>query len=125
VAARLRLSNADTRRLLEMCPPVALAPDADERERRRMLYTYEATRITDGAWLALAEAGDDRFRAWIADAERWQRPKLPVDGDDAKRLGISPGPGLGDALRRAEDAWIASGFTLDREALLILLARKS
>jgi len=125
VATRLRLSNADARRLLEMCPPLTLSPDAGERERRRLLYAYEAARISDNAWLALAETGDERHRAWIADAERWQRPKLPVGGKDAQRLGIAPGPALGDALRRVEDAWIASDFALDREACLGLLAREN
>jgi len=122
---RLRLSNADARRLLEMCPPLALAPDANTRERRGLLYAHEATRVSDSAWIALAETGDERFRAWIADAERWQRPKLPISGEDAQRRGIAPGPALGEALRRVEDAWIASDFALDREACLALLARKS
>ena len=123
-AARLRLSNAEARRLLEMCPPLALAPDASERERRRLLYAHEMTRISDSAWLALAQTGDERFRAWIASAEGWQRPKLPIGGEDAQRLGVAPGPGLGEALRRVEDAWIASDFALDREACLALLARR-
>jgi poly(A) polymerase len=125
IALRLRLSNADARRLVEMCPPLTLSPDADARERRRTLYAYEASRVGDGAWLALAETGDDRFRAWIEDAAAWQRPRLPIGGEDAQRLGIARGPALGQALRRVEDAWIASDFTLDRETCLSLLARSA
>ncbi len=121
-AARLRLSNAETRRLIEMCPPLTLAPDADARSRRRMLYAHEVVRVRDSAWLALAESGDDRYRSWIEDAGSWQRPKLPVGGEDAQRLGLAAGPHLGAALRRVEDAWIASDFTLDRDACLKLLA---
>lgn len=45
-------------------------------------------------------------------------PRFPVSGGDLMRLGMRPGPALGAALERLERAWIDSGFTLDREALL-------
>jgi poly(A) polymerase len=122
VARRLRLSNAEARRLAEMSPPLTLAPDADARTRRSTLYAYEARRVGDAAWLALADSGDKRFKAWIDDADTWQRPRLPIGGEDAQRLGIPQGPALGEALRHVEDAWIASDFTLDRSACLDLLA---
>lgn len=121
-ALRLRVSNAEAWRLVEMCPPLALPADADEKARRRMLYAYEASRVRDGAWLALADTGDLRYRTWIEEADAWQRPRLPVDGEDAQRLGVPKGPALGQALRQVEDAWIASDFSLDREACLKLLA---
>ena len=122
---RLRLSNAETRRLVEMCPPLTLSPDADAKARRRTLYAYEAGRVRDSAWLALATSGDPRYRAWIDEADAWQRPRLPVGGDDAQGLGLPKGPALGQALRRVEDAWIASDFALDRESCLKLLASAS
>ena len=120
-ALRIRLSNAETRRLIEMCPPLALLPEAESAARRRTLYGYEANRVRDGAWLALAETGDQRYRRWIEDADAWQRPKLPVGGEDAQRLGVPQGPALGQALRQVEDAWIASDFTLDRAGCLRIL----
>ncbi len=120
-ALRLRLSNAEARRLVEMCPPLALAPDANAQARRRALYAYEASRVRDAAALALAETGDQRYRDWVESADAWQRPALPVGGKDAQQAGVAPGPGLGEALRRVEDAWIASDFALDREACLKLL----
>lgn len=121
-AQRLRLSNAETRRLNGMCPRLSLAADAPAPARRRVLYTYDAERVCDAAWLSLADTGDARFRDWIKDADTWQRPTLPVGGEDAQDLGIPAGPALGAALRRIEDAWVASDFKLGREACLKLLA---
>src|SRR5690606_37563724 len=117
-AQRLRLSNAEARRLTELSPPLALAADADPRARRRTLYAHEAQRVRDSAWLALAETGDARYRDWIADADAWTRPRLPVAGADAQAAGIAAGPALGAALRRVEDAWIEADFALDRAACL-------
>jgi poly(A) polymerase len=42
---------------------------------------------------------------------------FPVASADIPRTG----PALGEALRALEEAWIASDFTLDREALLARL----
>jgi poly(A) polymerase len=45
-------------------------------------------------------------------------PRFPLSGADLIAQGMRPGPRLGVALERLERAWIESGFTLDREALL-------
>jgi poly(A) polymerase len=45
-------------------------------------------------------------------------PRFPVTGGDLIAAGQKPGPELGERLRRLEAAWIESGFTLDRDALL-------
>ncbi|MDB5622290.1 MAG: tRNA nucleotidyltransferase [Devosia sp.] len=45
-------------------------------------------------------------------------PPLPISGADLVALGMKPGPTLGKELGRLEAMWIASGFRLDREALL-------
>jgi hypothetical protein len=33
-------------------------------------------------------------------------------------MGMAPGPGVGDALRKLEDWWMASGFAPGRQDLL-------
>jgi poly(A) polymerase len=43
---------------------------------------------------------------------------FPLGGNDLISLGYVPGPALGAELARLEQAWIESGFVLDREALL-------
>jgi poly(A) polymerase len=45
-------------------------------------------------------------------------PRFPLSGSDLIAAGQKPGPELGERLRRLEAAWIDSGFTLDRAALL-------
>ncbi len=43
---------------------------------------------------------------------------FPLKARDLTMAGFDPGPNLGEALARAEAAWIASGFSLDKTALL-------
>lgn len=45
-------------------------------------------------------------------------PRFPVTGGDLLAAGLGAGPAVGETLRRLEQRWIESGFTLDREALL-------
>jgi poly(A) polymerase len=49
--------------------------------------------------------------------QRWTAPKFPLKAADFTRRGIFPGPALGQAMRSAEDAWIAANFPADRAAL--------
>jgi poly(A) polymerase len=55
---------------------------------------------------------------WRADLARGAAARFPVAADDLMP-GLA-GPALGQRLRLLEDRWIASGFTLDRAALLAL-----
>jgi poly(A) polymerase len=45
---------------------------------------------------------------------------MPLGGADLLACGIREGPALGAALKKAEEAWIASDFQLTREQLLAL-----
>ncbi|RUT34949.1 CCA tRNA nucleotidyltransferase [Arsenicitalea aurantiaca] len=45
-------------------------------------------------------------------------PRFPVSGGDMVRIGVSPGPEMGRILRKLEQKWIESGFTLERETLI-------
>jgi poly(A) polymerase len=85
-------------------------------ERRRAL------RRPEGAALArLAAAIDpDRSANYTAWAERDANPEpCPVTAADLLAAGHRPGPALGAALRRIEDAWLAGAAT-DRAGLLRL-----
>ncbi len=43
---------------------------------------------------------------------------MPLAAADLIAAGMAPGPTLGQALARAEAAWIESDFALDKTALL-------
>lgn len=95
-----------------------------------MLYEGDRQALLDRLRLALATArakavSDDKamieasgYSRLIRLAEKWEKPTFPVKGGDLAALGFQPGPKLGAALKKLEGAWITSGFTLDRTALL-------
>ena len=49
--------------------------------------------------------------------QRWTAPAFPLRAADFIARGLEKGPGLGAALARSEEAWIADGFPMDRKAL--------
>ncbi len=130
LAARLRLSTAEANRLQRWALTPAVVPETAEGALARMLYLGDPQGVTDRLRLALAaargraaqsdgalvEAGG--FFRQLAYAGKWQRPVFPVKGADLAGLGIAQGPKLGALLRRIEEEWMETGFTLGREALL-------
>ncbi len=67
---------------------------------------------------SLSNWGDAGKLAVVEQLQRLDVPRFPIRGNDLVGLGMPPGRELGATLERLERAWIASGFTLDREALL-------
>jgi tRNA nucleotidyltransferase/poly(A) polymerase len=119
---RLRLANAEFRRLESMGDRWwQLSPDRGEAAARALLYRIGAENFRDRASLALARsqarADDKAWRELIALPARWTPPKFPLAAKDFLDRGIAKGPALGEALARAEKAWIAAGFPIERAAL--------
>ena len=116
VCEALRLANRDAARLeawaRDDAPPLA---GLTGPVLRAALYNLGPQTMADHAMLS----GRD-VRDIMAAIRVWRRPEFPITGDDALQAGLS-GPQIGIALRRAEQAWVASDFTLDRNALLDLL----
>jgi len=48
----------------------------------------------------------------------WEPPRYPLRGADLLSHGVDNGPGLGQMLSDAEARWVASGFRLEKAALL-------
>lgn len=130
LAARLKFSNAETERLVQWANAPAPVSTWTEGAFEKMLYRGEVRGFVYRLRLALASARgraveDDKalieaggFSRLLAFAEKWEKPVLPVKGADLTALGVTQGPKVGDTLRALETAWIDSGFTLDRDALL-------
>ena len=73
------------------------------------------------SWVFSGETPEHRcWRSAFEIARDWQAPHFPLTGDDLIRAGMSPGPQVGEALWKAKEAWIESGYTLVREELLSL-----
>lgn len=122
LATRLRLSNAEQSVLLLGASDHERRELPDEAAARRSLYQLGPCKFEAHVLLASADEGvppdDKHWRQALRLADRWQAPEFPLRGTDITALGEVKGPEIGAMLRRLEADWIASDFTLDREALL-------
>ena len=117
VARRWRLSGREAERLAALVltdlPDVA----APEASHRAWVARHGGQLHADLLLLAAALHGGDP-RPAVALARSWSAPPFPLSGHDLLAAGVSAGPELGRRLRALRDLWIASDFTLDRQALL-------
>jgi poly(A) polymerase len=136
VAERLRLSNAERERLIVMAePPARISIALDERMQRQRLYALGGRSVRDlailswAAELAIAPrqplAKSEAWQDLLARADSWTKPTLPVGGEDAKALGVAPGPEMGKLLKAIEAWWIEGDFRAEREACLAELKRRA
>lgn len=121
IANQLKMSNEERQRLnwaAKDDTPIRAGMSA--QDMRRSVYEIGAGVFRDR--VLLQWAGDGAAWAQIyAGAGEWERPVMPVSGDDLLERNVTEGPAIGEALRRLEGAWIDSDFTLDKQALLALL----
>ncbi len=121
LSQRLRLSNAETKRLDSMGHRWWRLAGMDETIARRRLYRLGAPRYHDRMMQAFARAGRDADLAtWqhlIGLPQRWQPPTFPLKAADFIARGVAQGPALGHIVALAEDAWLASDFALDPPTL--------
>lgn len=120
VGERLKLSNADRERLLQVAGPSELMPTMDARQRRLQLYRLGDGLYRDRVHLAWAVAPKSDAEAWrqlLAVADQ-PIPEFPLKGRDALDLGIEPGPEVGRLLAAVERWWIEGDFQADRKACL-------
>ncbi|GAA0660695.1 poly(A) polymerase [Sphingomonas insulae] len=95
VGARLKLSNADRKRL------VAATQGPGDADARALAYRVGTASAIDRLLLAGCA---------IADITDWTPPVLPIGGGALVQRGLRKGPEVARVLRAIEDRWIAGGF---------------
>ncbi len=121
LATRLRLSNAEAKRLDTMGHRWWRLVEMDEARAKQRLYRLGAETYRDRLLLAWARAGGRTdpapWREFATLPQRWSAPKFPLKAADFIARGIAEGPMLGHVLTLAEDAWLAADFPLDAPSL--------
>jgi len=122
IAERFRLSNAQTARLIDVTgAQEKIVSYLSIKEVRKWLYRLGAARFKDRVFLRWTEDPKEsnaiQWRALLALADAWQRPKFPLTGESVKVAGVPEGPLIGRILGEVEDWWIDSDFIDDEFSL--------
>jgi len=134
VASRLRLSNAETNRLVALSDPDEWPLEGmDQQAARRMLHHLGAETFRDLALIAWAGHRDQQMRPPVGESERWQQlldladdwqpVSLPVKGQDLVARGVPQGPEIGRILAKLEGWWEAGDYRASRDEALAQLDR--
>ncbi|WP_116089799.1 CCA tRNA nucleotidyltransferase [Sphingomonas crusticola] len=99
VAARLKLSNNQRKRLM-------LAAEPGEPEPARLLA--HAIGVTAARDRLLLRSDDPT--AGLAQLYGWTPPRLPIGGGDLVKLGLTAGPIVAATLHAIERRWVDEGF---------------
>ena len=122
VADRLKMSNADRRRLAALAPARhGLDVALDREAQRRAIFDLGPELFRDRVLLAWAGDRDGNAASWRAMLDTlngWEAPRLPLKGADIVALGVPEGPGVGLVLRRVAAWWRARDFPPDRARCL-------
>ena len=120
---RLRLSNAERKRLAGLAAPWPVDPNAGPKAQRLSLYRIGGERYHDLALLIAADGQvtANRLQELLQLAETWSIPRFPLRGADVAALSIVPGPRTGELLAAVRHWWEDSDFTADRAACLAKL----
>jgi tRNA nucleotidyltransferase/poly(A) polymerase len=125
LAERLRLSRSEAARLLTWADAPEPVPEMSEAQLAQVIYKSGRDGLRDRLRHALArelEQGHaevaEKLRRQLGFTKDWKRPAFPLSGKDLVTRGHAPGPEIGRRLNELEERWVASGFSLSREALL-------
>jgi len=111
-----RLSNAEMSEAEAIAAAANLFADA---EIDTAIYRHGAVaRPAVEVAAVLAGWGEAGKAAVLQRVAEVGAPVFPLNGKDLIAAGFTPGPQLGAEIQRLEEAWIESGFALDRDALL-------
>jgi poly(A) polymerase len=122
IADKLKLSNAQRERTIDLTQAgERIVSYLSIREVRKLLYRLGPARFRDRVFLKWAEdtkaSNAIQWRALLALADSWQRPRFPLSGENVKAAGVPEGPLVGRILSEVEEWWIDSDFTDDEFSL--------
>lgn len=129
LTSRLRMSNAESKRLRQWAEASVIDPAVADAAFDRMLYRQGVDGVLLRLRLALAAARADvstgeaamqkiaRLSALLTRTENFRKPQFPLTGADVLAAGVEPGPRVGQILSGLEEKWIEFNFSLDRAAL--------
>jgi poly(A) polymerase len=112
-ARRLRLSRAE-----EACQARIAAALAEGGPPAALAYSHGAEAARAATLIRAAVTGTAAPPDLEREIARGAAAALPLVAADLIAAGLRPGPAIGRALARAEAAWIASDFTLNKAAVL-------
>ena len=130
MAQRLRMSKAETKRLLAWAQTAPINHALSELAITKMAYRGEVSGMKDRLSLALSSARSRAvsehdalmeaagFSRLLHILNGWQKPVFPLGGSDLVALGFTSGKQLGDVLKQLENEWVDRGFTEEHDALL-------
>jgi poly(A) polymerase len=125
---RMRLSKLEHERLRSMATQWrGLSPAIGQKGARALLYRIGGDRFLDRVLIAWtrsqAGAADVAWHDLATLPLRWTAPVFPLKAADFMARGVAAGPALGEALRAAEEAWIAADFPMDSASLAAIAAQ--
>jgi len=123
---RLKMSNKEKSRLIQWAADsTALDPNADDRSKRIAIYKADKQVMLDRARLRAAGAEDpitsSRWMSLADLAMGWTPPEFPLTGQDLIKAGETPGVAMGKKLEALKALWVRSGFTVEKDKLLMAL----
>ncbi|MEM9632012.1 MAG: CCA tRNA nucleotidyltransferase [Pseudomonadota bacterium] len=125
ICDRFRLSNAERKRM-----KTAWAASKFLRTARTfppaasLVYEFGRQGAVDGLLAVWARqhahncADAEAFKKMLSEIRLQAIPEFPLKGADLIASGHRPGPGLGDILKKLEDDWRESGFSLSKSDLI-------
>ena len=123
---RLKMSNAEKARLIQWATDATpLDPNGDDRAKRIAVYTAGKQVVMDRARLRAAGAEDpitsSRWMSLVDLAMGWTPPEFPLTGKDLIKAGETPGEAMGKKLDALKALWVRSGFSVEKDKLLMAL----
>lgn len=119
LAARLKLSNIDSKLICDLCDPIVQPdPEAGLKQNRATLYKLGEELFSELTVIGAGYSPDKDWLSLFSLPKISTIPNFSLTGQDVLNLGVSRGPKVGNFLEQVESWWVSGDFKNDREACL-------